>query len=195
MDKGFEAWGGAARVGAVPLTRGRLYVYLVLAAPPGIPRQTTVGAIKPHFQQFAEPLPRILDALEGTELLHHDLEELAAPVWGRDRIVLIGDAAHAMTPNLGQGAGMCIEDAAVLPAIVAAPSPARALMTLRHERVARIQKESRRLGQIAHWKSPAAVGLRNALLRHMPASISDGNYRRMIEPGLNLLRDSIAVPE
>jgi len=182
----FEAWGGASRIGVVPLTRNRLYTYLVLTAPSALPRQTSISAIRNHFERFAAPVPRVLDQLESATLLHHDLEELPSPVWGRDRVVLIGDAAHAMTPNLGQGAGMAIADAAVLPQIVSAPDPAKAIRQLRHKRVAAIHKESRTLGKLAHWSSPSAIWIRNALLRVTPASVSDRNYRRMIEPGLHL---------
>lgn len=185
IEESLEAWGGASRVGVVPLNRNRLYVYLVRTAPAAMPRQTSIRTIKSHFLHFAAPFPAVLEALEEVELLHHDLEELPAPVWGRDRVVLIGDAAHAMTPNLGQGAGMSIEDAVVLPHIVSAPNPAEAIRALRHQRVSQIQNQSRYLGQIAHWQSPAATWLRNTLFRLTPASISDRNYRRIIEPGLN----------
>ena len=184
INESFEAWGGAARIGVVPLNRNRLYVYLVLTAPRGMPRQTSIDAIRPHFENFASPVPAILKALSSATLLHHDLEELPAPLWGRDRTILIGDAAHAMTPNLGQGAGMSIEDAAILPQVVAASNPAEAIRALRHQRVTHIQKQSRITGEVAHWQSSAAILLRNALFRFIPDSVSDRNYRNVIEPGL-----------
>ena len=186
VHEGFEAWGGASRIGAVPLNCERLYVDLVRSAPRGGLRQTSIDSVRGYFQHFTDPVSAILDALAGVELLHHDLEELPGPVWGRARAILIGDAAHAMTPNLGQGAGMAIEDAAVLPQIVVAPDPAAALRARRHQRVAQIQKHSRVLGQLAHWRSPGAIALRNALLRLIPASVSDRDYRRTIEAGLEL---------
>lgn len=186
VHESFEAWGGASRFGVVPLNRDRIYVYLVRTAPRGLPRQTSMNAIRQHFENFAEPVPTILEALTGATLLHHDLEELPAPHWGRDRTLLIGDAAHAMTPNLGQGAGMSIEDAAILPQVVTASNPAQALRILRHKRVAHIQKQSRITGEIAHWQSTPATLLRNALIRITPTSVSDRNYRDVIEPGLGL---------
>jgi 2-heptyl-3-hydroxy-4(1H)-quinolone synthase len=101
-------------------------------------------------------------------------------------VVLIGDAAHAMTPNLGQGAAMRIEDAAVLPQAIAAPDPASRMKELRHQRVARVHRDSRRFGEMAHWDAPAAIWLRNTLIRWMPRSLADRNYRAVVEPGLAL---------
>jgi len=186
IREGFEAWGGAARIGAIPLTQGRLYVYLVLTAPAGGQRQTSIDAIRDRFAHFAAPVPAILDALSGVPLLHHDLEELHEPVWGAGNVVLIGDAAHAMTPNLGQGAAMGIEDAALLPQAVAAPDPALRMRALRHRRVARVHRDSRRFGEMAHWDALAAIWLRNTLIRWMPRSLADRNYRAVVEPGLAL---------
>jgi 2-heptyl-3-hydroxy-4(1H)-quinolone synthase len=186
ITQGFEAWGGAARVGAIPLTQNRLYVYLVRTGPAGGPRQNSIDAIRQSFAHFAAPIPAILDSLSGVELLHHDLEELHSPVWGSGKVLLIGDAAHAMTPNLGQGAAMGIEDAAVLPQVLTAPDPAQHLHALRHQRVWRVQRDSRRFGEMAHWHSPAAVWLRNALVRCMPRSLADSNYRAVVEPGMSL---------
>jgi 2-polyprenyl-6-methoxyphenol hydroxylase-like FAD-dependent oxidoreductase len=186
INESFEAWGGASRLGVVPLNRNRLYVFLVRTASRALPRQTSIDSIQQHFESFASPVPAILDALAGAELLHHDLEELSAPLWGRDRTILIGDAAHAMTPNLGQGAGMSIEDAAVLPQIVSASNPPEAIRALRHQRVSQIQKQSRILGQLAHWQSTSAILLRNALFRLTPVAVSDRNYRNLIEAGPTL---------
>jgi 2-polyprenyl-6-methoxyphenol hydroxylase-like FAD-dependent oxidoreductase len=180
----FESWSGAARVGAVPLTDNRLYVYLVLTAPAGTPRQISIDAIRQSFAHLAGPVPAILDSFSGVELLHHDLEELHSPVWGSGKVLLIGDAAHAMTPNLGQGAAMGIEDAAVLPQVLGASDPAQRLHALRHQRVWRVQRDSRRIGELAHWDSRGAVWLRNALVRRIPRSLADSNYRSVVEPGL-----------
>jgi 2-heptyl-3-hydroxy-4(1H)-quinolone synthase len=158
----------------------------VLTAPVGGHRQNSIDTIRDHFAHFAAPIPAILDALSGVELLHHDLEELHEPVWGAGNVVLIGDAAHAMTPNLGQGAAMGIEDAALLPQAIDAPDPALRMRALRHTRVSRVHMDSRRFGEMAHWESPAAIWLRNTLIRWMPRSLADRNYRAVVEPGLTL---------
>ena len=110
---------------------------------------------------------------------------MEAPLWGQGRTVLIGDAAHAMTPNLGQGAAMAIEDAAVLPEVIASDAPAEELRKVRHHRVAKVQ-HSCRVGQMGHLKNPIACWLRNGLVRYVPRSFSEKQYIRLIEPGLEI---------
>jgi 2-polyprenyl-6-methoxyphenol hydroxylase-like FAD-dependent oxidoreductase len=63
-----------------------------------------------------EPIPELLAITRPQDVLRHDVAELAAPLpsFHRGRAVLLGDAAHPMTPNLGQGACQALEDAAVL---------------------------------------------------------------------------------
>jgi 2-heptyl-3-hydroxy-4(1H)-quinolone synthase len=187
----FEAWDGAARIGAAPLTRNRLYVFLVMTAPARMPRQTSIATIRRHFQDFSDPVPTILDLARDAVLLHHDIQAMEAPVWGHGRTVLIGDAAHAMTPNLGQGAAMAIEDAAVLPEVIACDKPVDALRNIRHARVAKVLQDPRRLGLIAHMENPVACWLRNALMSCVPRSFSENQYLRLIKPGLEIA-ESIA---
>jgi len=182
-----EYWGGATRIGVVALKGNRIYVFLVKACASGVPREHSLAAIRSEFAKFADPVPAVLDSLDGTHLLHHDLEELARPIWGRGKALLIGDAAHAMTPNLGQGAGMAIEDAVVLPQVMGSADPAGALKRIRHERVSQLQRSSRLLGKLAHWQRPWACELRNAFLRAVPQRMSDSGYQRMIEGGLRLM--------
>ncbi|MFN7982672.1 MAG: FAD-dependent monooxygenase [Vicinamibacterales bacterium] len=88
--------------------------------------------------------------------------------------MLLGDAAHAMTPNLGQGACQAIEDAAVLAEELSKqPSVVDALRGYEHRRINRanaIVLQARRLGWFSQWQRPAAVWLRNTVMRLTPAS-------------------------
>ncbi|CAN7372659.1 NAD(P)-binding protein [Ensifer sp. T173] len=90
------------------------------------------------------------------------------PRWFDDRVVLLGDAAHAVSPHAGQGASMAIEDAVVLAACLTAygaPSRAfRAYETLRRDRVEHIVRISRRRGAKKQAKGPVALFLRDLLL-------------------------------
>jgi 2-polyprenyl-6-methoxyphenol hydroxylase-like FAD-dependent oxidoreductase len=121
--------------------------------------------------------------------LHHDLEELDAPVWGSKRVILLGDAAHGMTPNQGQGAAMAIEDAFVLSREFTAgiDGAFERYRDARQRRVRAVQLDSHRLGQVAHWENLFARAARDGLMRLLPASVGDRQYRRVIEPGLALL--------
>lgn len=189
-DVTVERWTPGRRVGVVPLSRGRIYVYLVESAPPGTPGP---GTDSPEaLGRFVEVDPRIgpmLERLDGVPVHHGDLFDRPAISFGRGRVVLIGDAAHAMTPNLGQGAGTAIEDAAAL-AIAwtrGADLPA-ALTSARRKRVSSVQAVSWRIGKLAHVGNPVARWLRDRLLGLVPASASEKQALAMWEPGFLLAR-------
>jgi 2-polyprenyl-6-methoxyphenol hydroxylase-like FAD-dependent oxidoreductase len=108
-----EFLGRGQRIGLVPINEKRLYVWTTYNSPreerrePDLPRQ---------FAQFtAEPLRRLFVALPPpASIITTEIEELWLENWFSKNVVLLGDAVHAMTPNIGQGAGMAMEDAAVL---------------------------------------------------------------------------------
>jgi len=75
---------------------------------------TRMGRIKKHFKSFGYPLPEILQTLKAEELTPTDVGFVKSNNWVKGRVVLIGDAAHAMEPFAGIGASMGMEDAYVL---------------------------------------------------------------------------------
>ena len=99
--------------------------------------------------------------------------------WGSGRVTLLGDAAHPMTPNLGQGACQAIEDALVLARCVAEGSGAASLRRYESERILRtasVVNGSRRVGQMVHIQVPALCGLRDLALRLTPLAMT---YRQL----------------
>ena len=97
--------------------------------------------------------------------------------------MLLGDAAHACTPNLGQGGGMALEDAAVLAKCIANESSAvvalRRYENLRRQRTRHIQQRSRLMGAIGQWESRVFVAGRRAVTARLPASLFEYNLRRV----------------
>ncbi|MFJ5830877.1 FAD-dependent oxidoreductase [Streptomyces sp. NPDC093089] len=114
-----ETWGRGGRFGVTPLTDGRFYLYATAAVPAGHRFADPRAELRRRFGSWHDPIPALLDRVDRlapTDVLHHDLHELAAPLprLHHGRIAWLGDAAHAMAPNLGQGGCQAIEDAVVL---------------------------------------------------------------------------------
>jgi len=186
-----EAWGTGTRIGAVPVEGGRLYFYLVRSAPVGGPSPRDVDELRSWFPGYADTAGEILDQLEGVPALEHDLIELDSPVWGSEHVALVGDAAHAMTPNQGQGAAMAIEDACALMLALrdGRTGATERYVAARHRRVRNVQLASRRIGLIADWNSQAAVGLRELAFRSAPRVVSRGSLRALLTPGIRLAKE------
>lgn len=132
-----------------------------------------------RFAGWHDLIPALLDATRPAAVLHHDINELVAPLptYAVGRVALLGDAAHAMTPNLGQGVCQTLEDAAVLAVAVAGePTVEAALAHYDGERrprsrsVARAARRAGRTGrQLTH---PLAIPLRDTALRLAPARVT-----------------------
>ncbi|MBA3020265.1 FAD-dependent oxidoreductase [Propionicimonas sp.] len=183
-----EAWGGHTRVGVVPVGGGRAYYYLVATAEPEASGPGELAGFTELFGGYGGVAGELLAELRQVPPLHHDLFELDRPVWGAGRVLLLGDAAHSMTPNQGQGAVMAIEDAkALMLAIRGGAEGALARYTAaRHARVRKVQLDSRRLGEVAHWGNPVAVAVRNFGMRLTPQSAGDATLAGLVRPGIEL---------
>jgi 2-polyprenyl-6-methoxyphenol hydroxylase-like FAD-dependent oxidoreductase len=115
---GWEVWGPGRRFGFSAIGHGEVYWYATLDAPPG-ERDTSPAETRRRLNAmaapFPAPVPDLIAATDAERMLRTDMYDLAAiPAWHRGRVVLLGDAAHATTPNLGQGGAQSIEDAWVL---------------------------------------------------------------------------------
>ncbi|MFC7483614.1 FAD-dependent monooxygenase [Luedemannella flava] len=175
------SWGPGAEFGVVPLGDGRVYWYGAVNADAG---QVFAGgdemrAVRDRFGAWHQPIPALLDATDAGAVIRTDLYHLATPLpsYRAGAVALLGDAAHAMTPNLGQGANQAIEDATVL-AAVCAPSDdvVAALAAYDAQRRPRSQEVARAALQIARFgqqlSNPVAVGLRNTMMRLTPPRVA-----------------------
>jgi 2-polyprenyl-6-methoxyphenol hydroxylase-like FAD-dependent oxidoreductase len=143
-----EYWNGAqSKATIIHLNREQMYL-LVVDRPPAdwvLDRNNIDDELRERLQGFVGIIGEIRDSsISPGEIHYAPLEEVVLPApWHRGRILLIGDAAHACTPHLAQGAGMAMEDALVLGEVLAAePTVAAALtsfMTRRYQRVKFVQ--------------------------------------------------------
>lgn len=170
-----EIWGPGCRFGFSAIGEAGVYWYATRDVPEGEtePAAEMKRRLITLARGFPEPVPELVattdaDALTRTDL--HDLSPLRT--WHRGRVVLLGDAAHATTPNLGQGGAQAVEDAYVLAEQLAAHADHAAAFAA-YERVRmptahRVVRVSRRLGRLAHIASPIGRRLRNILMRITP---------------------------
>ena len=126
------------------------------------------------FADFADPVPRLLE--RATEVYFAPIEEVAPPVWTAGHVVLIGDAAHATSPNMAQGAAMAVEDALVLAEVLTADQPMdRALAGYEHRRKARVAWVQEQTHRRDRTRNLAPV-VRNMTLRLAAERIFRSNY-------------------
>ncbi|QLQ36205.1 FAD-dependent oxidoreductase [Micromonospora robiginosa] len=170
-------WGAGREFGTVPLGDGRLYWYAADVAPAGGREPDELAAVRERFGDWHDPIPALLAATPPEVVLRTDLLHLATPLptYVHGRVALLGDAAHAMTPHLGQGACQAIEDAVVLGAACAHGSAdlAGALAAYDRQRRPRSQAVARAALRTARYgqqlRHPVARALRDTVLRLTPS--------------------------
>lgn len=165
-----ESWGRGARFGLVPLVDGRLYWFAAWNAPEGevlSPDERRERALA-TFRGWHAPIEDVIRATDPAALLHDDVRELVdLPTWIHGRIALLGDAAHAMTPNLGQGGCSAIEDAYVLAQCLRRSHPVEDALDryvrLRRPRVTSIARDSHAFGFFGQVENALARRVRDAI--------------------------------
>lgn len=181
-----ETWGVNGRFGLVPLANNQLYWFACLNAPANDDRmrQFTISDLLRVFEDYHTPIPEVLVRTNNKDLLWNDILDLKPlPRYAFDNIVLLGDAAHATTPNMGQGACQAIEDAVVLADELktgsSVPDVFKRFEQRRLKRTHYIINNSRRIGQMAHVQHPALIWLRNGLVRLLPHSVNEQQFKTL----------------
>jgi 2-polyprenyl-6-methoxyphenol hydroxylase-like FAD-dependent oxidoreductase len=197
------SWGRGTEFGVMPLVDGRTYWYAAANADEAQRNPDELEELRRRFGTWHEPIPEVLAHTQPRAVLRHDIYRLPKlDSYHRGSVVLLGDAAHAMTPNLGQGGGQALEDAIVLAAAVSRTREvATALARYDHERRARTQAMSLaatrqlRFGQQLH--DPIAVALRNTAVALTPdriALLAIARYGKWCPPALDNEGDCVVSP-
>lgn len=180
-----EIWGGRLRFGYSAVGKNRVYWFAPQTAPANLPPPANVrGQLTADYADFPSPVSDILAHTPAAEIIKVDLNDIE-PLdrWVNGRIALIGDAAHAMTPNMGQGGAQAIEDAFALAQLLAENQSFGTAFTqyekLRRPKAQRIAALSWRLGQLAHNTSPLMRGLRNAAFKLLPQRLNQSQAERL----------------
>lgn len=177
-----ETIGRGRRFGLVPLPGSSTYWFAVLADTD----RDGGEDLERTFADWHEPIPEVLAATARDDRSSLSIADLRAlPAWHADRVVLVGDAAHAMTPNLGQGAAQALEDVAALARRLEELPLPQALRAYEHDRkrrAERVVRRSRAIGRMAQASNPILAGTRDLLARHLPTSLVFSQLARVLVP-------------
>jgi 2-polyprenyl-6-methoxyphenol hydroxylase-like FAD-dependent oxidoreductase len=174
-----ETLGRGQRFGLVPISGDRVYWYATDNVHEGEREEPerAKARLTEMFCRWHAPIPALIEATEAAAILRNDIYD-RDPVdrWGEGRVTLLGDAAHPMTPNLGQGGCQAIEDALVLARCLAEGGSVEASLrryeALRIPRTRSIVYASRRIGRAFQIESPIFCKLRDFGIRLTPAAMS-----------------------
>jgi 2-polyprenyl-6-methoxyphenol hydroxylase-like FAD-dependent oxidoreductase len=158
------AAGGGKQFGLLPCGEGQLYWFLTRNAPRG--STASKQELTRLCRDWAAPVAEVIEStLEGS-IVHNDIvDRLPLRWWGRGSVTLLGDAAHATTPNLGQGACMALEDAVVLAHCLSTVRPVESALReyerLRIPRTAAVVRTSWQTGRVLQMNQPVLESFRD----------------------------------
>jgi 2-polyprenyl-6-methoxyphenol hydroxylase-like FAD-dependent oxidoreductase len=177
LGHGSETMGKGQRVGIVPIKEG-VYGWWATCNEEFMQDDEPEGThakLKRLFGDWHHPIPSLIDETEV--ILKNSLSDrIPTKGWSKNNVVLIGDAAHPTTPNLGQGGCTAIEGAYLLAKCIdkfgLTDKAFKRYEELHFDRAKQINRESLRLGKIGQLTNPLAISLRNLLFYITPSRIS-----------------------
>lgn len=183
---GGESWGDEVRFGIVPLREGTYWFATENTEPGQKDGSDVTRELLARFGRFHAPIPQLIEATPAEAVFRADIfDHPPLECWGAGAVTLLGDAAHAMTPNLGQGACQAIEDAAVLARQLARQSSVVSAFQeyerARRGRANRFVRESWRMGKMGQISSPGLRKLRNWAVGVTPRGIRNRSMRWMFD--------------
>lgn len=180
-----ETMGKGTRFGIVPIGPSETYWFACANAPENdtaLGQQSASGLKARYYGNYHHPVSDLLDHTE--QVYWNDIKDLPPPeclVYGN--ILLAGDAGHATTPNLGQGAGMALEDAATLYELIQRKLDWTTLgmrfEQLRLERTRWVVKRSWQMGKVGQSSNSLVMALRNSFMKATPPRVMQRQLRRL----------------
>lgn len=177
-----EAWGKGRRFGFVQISDRKIYWYAVASEH----LVEDENAIYTLFNTFYPTATICINSTLKEEIIYGkiaDLKEL--PKWQKDKVCLLGDAAHATTPNMGQGACQAVEDAYVLGELLEKSNSVEEAFQqyekLRRNKVQFIVNTSWKIGKMTHYENPMAIWLRNMVVKNIPASVNENQLKKVFD--------------
>jgi len=174
-DTLYEAWGDTARFGFVKISDTKVYWYALRSFVKNA-QECNLDNIDAYFEAFHPVVRDMISSTSKNDIHGGEIMDLKPlKTWHKNTICLLGDAAHAMTPNMGQGACQAIEDAYAIAEYLSSYPRDEAFMKYqnnRYSKVNKIVKMSWTMGKVSHIQNPLLMKLRNFALSSMPVWMS-----------------------
>jgi 2-polyprenyl-6-methoxyphenol hydroxylase-like FAD-dependent oxidoreductase len=199
-----EAMGRGLIWGTWPLRDGRIYAYATVLqkvkkgpdkAADGAGRADALGELRGYFGGWYPQVQQILDAVDPASVYRDEARWMRTPLpaYHRGRVALLGDAAHPMSPDLGQGGSQSIEDAVVLARLLTPNGSVHAeedgmervlaaYTAARLPRTMDMVRRSKRMSGFHHATSPVGMFLRDRALRLSGSERTVGMFLRSFDP-------------
>lgn len=167
-----EAWGKGKRFGFVKISDTKIYWYALTNSKNVKPEDINLTKL---FSEFHSDILQIIAATVKEQIIVNDIIDLKSiDKWQSEKVCLIGDAAHATTPNLGQGACQAIEDAYVLGKLLDSglelENTFKEYENLRRKKAHIIVNTSWTVGKMAHIENSFIIWVRNFVMKNLPKS-------------------------
>jgi 2-polyprenyl-6-methoxyphenol hydroxylase-like FAD-dependent oxidoreductase len=170
-----EAWGKSERFGFVQIAENKIYWYALKSFKKNS-NEFSINNLEQYFDDYSSIIKDIIKSTKKEHINTAEISDLKPTnIWFKENVCLIGDSAHATTPNMGQGACQAIEDAFVLSECLHKYEITKAFseyQKLRLPKAHQVVKASWLVGKMAHLKNPILISLRNQMLRLTPSSVN-----------------------
>ncbi|MDR6486878.1 2-polyprenyl-6-methoxyphenol hydroxylase-like FAD-dependent oxidoreductase [Chryseobacterium vietnamense] len=179
-QEAFEMWGKGKRFGFVKISEKKVYWYACINEK----SFSSEASLTDIFKDFDSLVLQLIEATENGNIICNIIADLALiPKWYSENLCLIGDAAHATTPNMGQGACQAIEDAYIIGKLLEKKQDFNAVFegfqSIRSKKVDYIVNTSRTIGKISQWEK--GNSFRNFLMGLIPESMNQKMAKKIIE--------------
>ncbi|MEN5433047.1 FAD-dependent monooxygenase [Sphingobacterium faecium] len=187
LSTGSETWGNKGRFGMTPLVGNKIYWYACINSPAHnkVFSRYTIKDLQQNFASYHDPITSVLAETNDQQLIWNDIidiKPLKNLAFGN--ILFIGDAGHATTPNMGQGACQAIEDVSVLiDELKKTTDVALAFQIFEKRRLKRtryITETSWSIGKVAQWENPISIIIRDTLMRILPEEVKQYKLKKLL---------------
>ncbi len=173
---GFTLWGKKLQFGVSKISEGKIYWFAVKLSKPNLTddKENLKNILINMFSEFHPLVNDLIENTANNKIFRGDLSDLELlNKWNSGNTCLIGDAAHSMTPDLGQGGAQAIEDAYYLSNFIYKSSNLETayskFSTYRKPKVEKLVKQSRLTSKIAITNRFMEI-IRNFILKKTPES-------------------------